>query len=127
MLSGFKEFLLKQNIVALALAVVVGAALNKVVTAFVDDFIMPVVGVLSPGGNWRTAQWHLGPLNFGIGDFLSAVLGFVIVAFVAWRVAKLLIKETPTVPMKSCPFCKSQIDATATRCAHCTSELRAAA
>lgn len=127
MLSDFKAFLLKQNIVALALAVVVGAALNTVVTAFVDDFIMPIVGAVTPGGNWRTAQWHLGPLDFGIGHFLSAVLGFVIVGFVAWRVAKLLIKDTPAAPTKNCQFCRSTIDLQATRCPHCTSQLSAAA
>lgn len=127
MLSDFKAFLLKQNIVALAIAVVIGAALGKVVTAFVDDFIMPIVGVVMPSGNWREAKWHVGSVAFGVGDFLSALLGFVIVGFVAWRVAKLFIKEAPAVPMKSCQFCRSQIDAQASRCPQCTSQLSAAA
>jgi len=126
MLSEFKAFLLKQNIVALALAVVVGAALNKVVTAFVDDFIMPIVAVVTPGGNWRAATWNVGPIAFAIGDFLSAVLGFVIVGFVAWRVAKLLIKDEPAAPTRTCTYCRSKIDAQATRCPNCTSQLAAA-
>lgn len=126
MWTEFKSFLLKQNIVALALAVVVGAALNKVVTAFVDDFIMPVVAVVTPGGNWRTATWNVGPFAFGVGDFLSAVLGFIIVALVAWRIAKFLIKDDPATPTKTCSYCRSKIDAQATRCPSCTSQLTAA-
>ena len=126
MWTEFKAFLLKQNIVALALAVVVGTALNKVVTALVDDFIMPIVAVVVPGGAWRTATWNVGPFAFLVGDFLSAVLGFVIVGFVAWRIAKLLIKDEPEVPTKSCNFCRSKIDAQATRCPNCTSQLAAA-
>ena len=126
MWTEFKAFLLKQNIIALALAVVVGTALNKVVTAFVDDFIMPIVAVLIPGGAWKTATWKVGPFAFLVGDFLSAVLGFVIVGFVAWRIAKMLIKDEPETPTKTCNFCRSKIDAQATRCPNCTSQLAAA-
>lgn len=126
MLSEFKAFLLKQNIIALAIAVVVGAALNRLVQALVDDFVMPVVGAITPSGNWRNAQWHLGPVNFLIGDFLSAVLNFVIIGFVAWRIAKLLITDAAEPPSKLCTFCRSKIDPAATRCPHCTSQLAAA-
>ena len=126
MLTDFKAFLLKQNIVALAIAVVIGAALGKVVTAFVDDFIMPIVGAVTPNGNWREAKWHVGSIAFGVGDFLSAVLGFVVVGFVAWRVARLFIKDEAAVPTKTCTFCRSTIDLQATRCPNCTSQLAAA-
>ena len=126
MLTDFKAFLLKQNIVALAIAVVIGAALGKVVTSFVDNFIMPIVGAVTPDGNWREAKLHVGSIAFGIGDFVSAVLGFVIVGFVAWRIAKLFIKEEAAAPTKICTFCRSTIDLQATRCPHCTSQLAAA-
>ena len=120
MIKEFKEFLLKQNVVALAIAVVVGTALNGLVKAVVDDFIMPVIMYMQPSGNWRTATWDVGSVKFGVGDFAAAVLNFLIVGFVAWRISKIFIK--PDAPKKSCPYCKEQIDAAATRCSHCTSQ-----
>ena len=126
MLSEFRAFLLKQNIVALAIAVVVGAALNTLVQAFVDSFIMPIVAAITPSGEWRQAMWHMGPLHFSIGNFLSALLNFLIVGFVAWRMTKLLVAETKEPPARLCNFCKSKIDPAASRCPHCTSQLAAA-
>jgi large conductance mechanosensitive channel len=126
MLSEFRAFLLKQNIVALAIGVVVGAALNRVVQAFVDDFVMPVVAVLTPSGNWREAVWQVGRVRFLVGDFLSAILSFLVVGFVAWRIAKLLLEDAKEPPTKVCTFCRSKIDPAATRCPNCTSQLAAA-
>lgn len=124
MWNDFKAFMLKQNVVALAIAVVIGAALGKLVTAFVDDFIMPIVAVLMPDGAWRETVWKVGPVEFLVGDFLSAVINFVIIGFVAWRIAKMFIKPDPESPAtKTCDFCRMRIDVEATRCAHCTSEL----
>ena len=122
----FKAFLVKENVLALAIAVVVGAALNQLVTAVVDDFIMPVVAVAQPEGNWQ--EWQTpGPIAFKLGHFLSALLHFLIVGFVAWRISKAFIKPAPVgeVPAtKPCPYCRMAVDSAATRCAHCTSELR---
>ena len=122
----FKAFLVKENVLALAIAVVVGGALNKLVTAVVDDFIMPVVAAVTPDpASWQTAVTP-GPIPFRIGDFGSAVLNFLIVGFVAWRISKAFIRPAPSAAApatKPCPFCKMAIDATATRCAHCTSQL----
>ncbi|MGI8619107.1 MAG: MscL family protein [Gemmatimonadaceae bacterium] len=124
MWTEFKAFLLKQNVIALAIAVVIGAALGKLVTAFVDDFIMPIVAVFIPGGDWRTATWNVGSVQFGVGDFASVLLNFIIIGFVAWRVAKIFIKPDPEAPAtKTCAFCRMSIDTAATRCAHCTSEV----
>ena len=124
MWTEFKAFLLKQNVIALAIAVVIGAAFGKLVTAFVDDFIMPIVGVLMPEGAWREATWTVGPVEFLVGDFLSVAINFVIIGFVVWRMAKLFIKPDPEAPAtKTCAFCRMTIDAAATRCAHCTSEV----
>ena len=127
--SDFRAFLLKQNVVALAIAVVIGAALNDVVKAVVDDIIMPVVGVAMPDGGWRTYTLHAGPFAFGIGHLLSAIINFLIVGFVAWRFAKLFIKPEPATAApatKVCQYCRMTIDAAATRCSHCTSQLSAA-
>ncbi len=126
MLKEFKEFLLKQNVVALAIAVVVATALNTLVKAVVDDFIMPMITYMLPNGNWKTATWDVGPVKFGIGDFLAALLNFVIIGFVAWRISKIFIKPAAEAPKKNCPFCKESIAASATRCSHCTSQLAAA-
>ena len=122
----FKAFLIKQNALALAIAVVIGAALTKLVTAVVDDFIMPIVGAVTPGGDWRSATFDVGPVRFGVGDFLSALLNFFIIGFVAWRISKALIRPEPAgaaPTTKLCPFCRLSVDAIATRCPHCTSAL----
>jgi large conductance mechanosensitive channel len=109
----------------LAIAFVIGVALNTVVQAIVNDFIMPIIGAVTPGGSWKTFIWEVGPLKFGVGDFLSAVLNFIIIGFVAWRLSKLIpaAPTTATPAVKECPFCYSSIDARSTRCAHCTATL----
>jgi large conductance mechanosensitive channel len=119
MWSDFKAFLLKQNALALAVAVVIGTALNKVVTAIVDDFIMPLVSAITPSGDWQKAKLVLGPFAFGVGDFLGALLNFIIIGIVAWRLSK-LVPAGPAPATKSCPFCFSTVDARASRCPHCT-------
>jgi large conductance mechanosensitive channel len=123
MIKEFKEFLLKQNIVALAIAVVVGTALNTLVKALVDDFIMPVVAAIGPGGEWQTATWDVGSVKFGVGDFLAALINFLIIGFVAWRISKIFIRAEAEAPKKNCPYCRMSIDAAAIRCPHCTSQL----
>ena len=142
MWQEFKAFLVKQNMLALALAVVVGAATNQVVQSIVDGFIMPLIGLATPGGGWREWAVPLGdPVTaadgtvtqnaLAIGPFLAALLNFLIVAFVAWQIAKWIIREPTKVEEKpatrECPFCRQAIDALATRCAYCTSELQPAA
>ena len=120
MVKEFKEFLLKQNVIALAIAVVIGTALNGVVKSLVDGFIMPIILVMQPGGDWQTAKWNVGPFEFGLGAFLAAVINFIIVGFVVWRISKIFIKDAPK---KDCPYCKMSMDAAATRCPNCTSQL----
>jgi len=126
MLKEFREFLLKQNVVALAIAVVVGTALNTLVKAVVDDFIMPVLLVVQPGGEWQKATWDVGRVKFGVGDFLAAAINFLIVGLVAWRISKIFIKPAAEKPTRDCPYCRMSMDAAATRCPHCTSQLAAA-
>jgi large conductance mechanosensitive channel len=123
MLTDFKAFLIKQNILALAIAVVVGTALGGLVKAVVDGFVMPIVGVITPSGDWQKATWTIGPVHFGTGLVLAALLNFLIVGFVAWRISRAFIRETPTPATKVCQHCRMTIDAAATRCPHCTSQL----
>jgi large conductance mechanosensitive channel len=119
----FKAFLLKENILALALAVVIGGALAKVVSALVADFIMPIATYAVPGGDWRKWTLDAGPIRFGAGDFLGVLVDFLIIAFVVWRISKAFIKPAATAPVRTCPFCRMAIDQAATRCAYCTSTL----
>ena len=119
----FKAFLVKENVLTLALAVVIGVALGKLVTALVNDFIMPIVAVVTPGGNWRTATIDVGPVQFLVGDFLGVLLDFLIVAFVVWRISRAFIRPAPAAATRECPYCMSAIDARATRCAHCTATI----
>lgn len=125
----FRAFLIKENVLALAIAVVIGAALSKLVAAFVADFIMPIVGRVTPAGDWRTFAWEVGGVRFLIGDFLGAMLDFLIIGFVAWRMTKLFTRPaTPAATAtKECPYCRQSIDARASRCSHCTSQLTGAA
>jgi large conductance mechanosensitive channel len=121
----FKAFLLKENVLALAIAVVVGGALNKLVTAVVDDFIMPIIAVATPDPrSWQTTVTP-GPVAFKVGDFGSALINFLIIGAVAWQISKAFIRPAPTaVPAtKQCPRCKMVVDAAATRCPHCTSDI----
>jgi large conductance mechanosensitive channel len=126
----FKQFLVKENVLALAIAVVLAAAMGKLVTAVVNDFIMPIVGAVTPAGNWRAYTLDVGPVSFLIGDFIGALIDFIIIAFVIWRISKAFIRPAPAAEKpatRECPFCRSAIDARATRCAHCTATLERAA
>lgn len=128
MWKEFQAFLVKNNALALALAVVLGAALNDVVKGLVDNIIMPIVAFATPDGAWRTATLDAGPVRFGVGPLAAAVLNFFIVGFVAWRLSKAFLKPDPEKPAtKSCPVCyMADLDARARRCPHCTSEFAAA-
>jgi large conductance mechanosensitive channel len=123
MWSEFKAFLLKQNALALAVAVVIGTALNDVVKAIVADVIMPIVAVVTPSGGWQTATWTAGPFTFGVGNLASAILSFIIICFVAWRLTKFFPAPAPAPATKACQFCFSTVDVRATRCPDCTSAL----
>jgi large conductance mechanosensitive channel len=125
MWKEFKAFLLKENALALAIAVVIGAALQKLVTAFVQDFMMPIISALTPSGSWREIVTQIGPVKFLVGDLLGTLLDFIIVAFVVWRMSKLFVRQKPSDPGRNCPFCRQMIDKEATRCPHCTSQLAA--
>ena len=95
MLKEFKAFLMKHGVIGLAVAVVIGGAVGKVVGALVSEIIMPVVGALTPSGNWREATCTIGGVKFGIGPFAGALIDFFIIAVVVFIIVKLLIKEEP--------------------------------
>jgi large conductance mechanosensitive channel len=92
LVAEFMEFLLKYQVIGLAVAFIIGAAATKMVTATVTDIIMPVIGALIPGGSWRTAVVNAGPIAFLVGDFVGAIIDFVIIALVVFLVVKYMMK-----------------------------------
>jgi large conductance mechanosensitive channel len=88
----FMAFLLKYQVIGLAVAVVIGTAATKLVNSTVTDIIMPIVAVVTPSGNWQTAVFEVGPLKFLVGDYLSAIIDFMIIALVIFLAVKYLMK-----------------------------------
>lgn len=92
----FMDFLNKYSVIGLAVAVVIGTAATKLVNSTVTDIIMPIIAVLVPGGDWRTATLDVGPLKFLVGDYIGAIIDFVIVAMVIFILVKYIMKGDTT-------------------------------
>lgn len=92
----FTDFIKKYQVVGLAVAFIIGAASTKLITALVTDIIMPIVGAIIPGGDWRTAELVVGPIKFLVGDFTGAIIDFLIIALVVFLVVKFLMREDAT-------------------------------
>jgi len=134
MLKEFKNFLLQTNALALAVGVIIGGAVGKVVSSLVADILMPLISLLIPGGSWREAKFVLRtttdaagkPIENAItfGTFLGTVVDFVIVALVVFLITKALLKPAPAPPApatKACPECLETIPQAAKRCRACGS------
>ena len=118
----FQEFLVKQNALALAVGVIIGAAIGKVVSGLVDDVIMPILGLVLPGGDWRNAQLVISGNNaIKYGDLVGRIVDFVIVALVVFMIVKGLLEKPPPASTKECPQCLETIPLGAKRCRACTS------
>lgn len=131
-MDGFKKFLLRGNVVDLAVAVVIGAAFGAVVTSFVEAFITPLVGVVTGAtGDVTQKTFDAGGVRFPYGLFVQALLSFLLIAtvvyfFVVRPVQRLMdrfkTEPEPGEPVKDCPECLSKIPQAAARCAFCTVE-----
>jgi len=88
----FLEFLKKYQVIGLAIAFVIGAAASKLVTSTVQDVVMPIVAVIMPQGDWRTIVFPVGPIKFLLGDFVGAVIDFLIIALVVFLTVKYVMK-----------------------------------
>ncbi|MFL5319326.1 MAG: large conductance mechanosensitive channel protein MscL [Myxococcaceae bacterium] len=120
MWKDFRDFLFKQNALALAVGVVIGAAIGKVVSGIVDDLIMPLVGAVLPAGDWRTAELQLAGANsIKYGDLIGRVVDFLIIALVVFAITKVLLNAPPPAT-KDCPECLEKIPLLAKRCRACT-------
>ena len=93
MVKEFKDFLYEYKVMPLAIAFIMGAAATTFVQSFVNDIIMPIIGALLPKGEWQTATFAIGPVLIKWGSFLGAVINFVVIAFVVFMVAKMVLKE----------------------------------
>jgi len=132
MAGGFKQFLLRGNVVDLAVGVVVGAAFGSVVTAFTKDLLTPLIAAVAGKPNFAAIQFTINNSKFLLGDFVNAVVSFLIVATAVYYFVVLPInalvsrarKEPPADPTtKKCPECLSEIAIGAKRCAFCTSQV----
>lgn len=123
----FRDFLLQKNALALALGVVIGGAVNRVVGGIVDNVIMPVVGVVLPGGAWREAQFALTPDNaIKYGDMIGRLVDFTLIALVVFLLTRMLVRQEkppPAPPTRTCPECLEKVPLEAKRCRACTSVL----
>lgn len=127
-MGGFKQFLLRGNVVDLAVGVVVGAAFGTVVTAMVKDLLTPLIAAVAAKPDFSAFTFTVNNSKFLYGDFLNAVVSFVIIAAAIYYLVVLPVnalmarahKEPPADPTtKRCPECLSEIPIAAKRCAHC--------
>jgi large conductance mechanosensitive channel len=143
MLKDFRDFVMKGNVIDLAVAVIIGVAFGAIVSSLVNDIIMPVIGQLTgkinftdlfinlSGGNYTSlaAAKAAGAATINYGVFINTIINFLIVAFVIFivirQISKMKKAPAPAAPTtKDCPYCFSAIPIPATRCPHCTSELK---
>jgi large conductance mechanosensitive channel len=136
MLQDFRAFILRGNLVDLAVAVVIGTAFTAVVNAFVRDVITPLIAAVGGKPNFGNLAFTINGSRFAYGDFLNALLTFLIVAavmfFLVIKPVNVLLDALQTQPevdspTRSCPECLSQIPRAASRCAFCTTEVAAEA
>ena len=143
----FKKFIMRGNVIDLAVGVIVGGAFQAIVKSLVDDVVMPVISLATKGINFAdlfialdggeyatlAAAQEAGAATLNYGNFISAVLNFLIMAFVVFLLVKGINtiadktkkkEEAPAAPTtKECPYCKSEIAIGATKCPNCTSDL----
>ena len=128
LVKEFKEFAVKGNVMDMAIGVIIGGAFGSIVSSVVEDLITPIIGAIFGQPDFSSIK--LGPIQ--LGNFINAVVNFLIIAICLFAVIKAINKlkkpapEEPAAEPRLCPFCKSEIAEDATRCPHCTSELTAA-
>jgi large conductance mechanosensitive channel len=129
MLKEFKTFVIRGNVLDLAIAVIIGSAFGKIIGSLVNDIIMPVIGLAMGGINFSEMAVTVGAAVIKWGAFVQTILDFLIVALVIFLIVKTAnsLKKAPAPAdptTKECPHCFSVIPIKATRCPHCTSELK---
>ena len=133
MLNEFKKFILRGNVIDLAVGVVVGAAFNSVVQALVKDMVTPVIAIFGGTKHFADAQFTIHNSAFFYGDFINALISFLLIAATVFflvvqpinKLSELAMrsKSTDEPTTKKCPYCLSVVPKEATRCKFCTSNL----
>jgi large conductance mechanosensitive channel len=147
MFKEFKEFAMKGNVIDMAVGIIIGAAFGTIIKSLVDDILMPPIGLLLGNADFSnlfltikegkmtgpyaslTAAKAAGAVTVNIGTFINTIISFLIVAFSVFLVIKNMnrLKKVPPPPDPTtieCPFCLSSVPIKASRCPHCTSELK---
>ena len=133
MFKGFREFIMRGNVVDLAVAVVIGAAFGAVIKAFVENVLTPLIAAIFGNPDFSGLTLSINHSQFRYGLFINAVISFLLIAAAIYYVVVLPMNKLaerrargadPTT--KDCPYCLSEIPHAATRCPHCTSQLQGA-
>jgi large conductance mechanosensitive channel len=139
-IAEFKQFIMRGNVVDLAVGVIIGGAFQSIVKSFVNDIIMPLIGMITGNIDFSQRVWKIGEGEFAAtvcwGNFVTAVLNFLIMAVVIFLIVKglnTLADKTfkkknaeqaePEPTVKKCPYCKSEIPVDAVKCPYCTSDV----
>ena len=132
MLKGFRDFILRGNVVDLAVGIMIGAAFNTVVSSLVKDLMTPLIAAIFKQPNFATLSFTLRGSQFMYGDFLNNVISFLITAatiyfFIVLPINKISARihkgPAPAATTKPCPYCLSSIPIGAKKCMYCTSDL----
>ncbi|MBK9006770.1 MAG: large conductance mechanosensitive channel protein MscL [Anaerolineae bacterium] len=128
MLKEFKDFVIRGNVIDLAIAVIIGGAFGKIVASLVGDVLMPVIGLLLGGVNFSELALTVGDAVVKYGAFIQSIIDFLVIAFVIFlfiRTMNRIKKPAPTAEAttKECPYCITTISIKAKRCPNCTSQL----
>ena len=131
-MKEFKEFISRGNVMDMAVGIIIGGAFTAIVTSLVEDIITPIIGMIG-GFDFSSFVVTVNNSNIAVGNFINAVINFLLIALVLFSIIKAMNKAAAIVKKpeeeeaapttKMCPYCKSEIAIEATRCPHCTSQL----
>ena len=128
MLKEFKDFIMRGNVLDLAIAVIIGGAFGKIVGSLVNDLLMPLIGLIMGRVNFSELAWNVGEASVKWGAFIQSIIDFLIIATVIFLIVKAANRMKKPAPpaaptTKECPHCFSTINIKATRCPNCTAQL----
>lgn len=132
--AEFKKFIMRGNVIDLAVGVIIGGAFQAIVSSLVDDIVTPLLGIILGKVDFSSLAVKIGEATINYGKFITAIINFFIMALVIFAIIKVINdvserlrkkpeEEEPAPTTKVCPYCKSEIDIQAVKCPHCTSDV----
>lgn len=131
--AEFKKFIMRGNVIDLAVGVIIGGAFQAIVNSLVEDIVTPLLGIILGKVDFSNLAVTIGEASIGYGKFITAVINFFIMALVIFAIVKTIndvsdrlhkkSEEESAPTTKVCPYCKSKIDIEAVKCPHCTSDV----